>query len=508
MGLKAPLALLLFAVCLPWRAAARSFRTRTSFDEISESIGGLTRFGGTKGGTKFWTVSGNHLGSAALQVPSTILTTTILTTTTMTTTIMTTTTMTTTINLLLTTTMNAAMAAAQAAAAGAAAQASAAEQSALEAQQRANRSMAEQQANATEAPAPPPPSPTQAPLSYAANLPDASSFATEMQGMIDSASSAAAAAVTDAVHQAMSSHVHGAMDSAVDHWKESSSKTPPFCDELPTPAPTTVPVDASATTTGAPGPTTFPYKLYGEEEAYCIMRVTGVPTTTVDLGSSELGDVKVVDASDFEFWRKRGKSPPNVPVPILFHSPDSKAVQSDKVKELSLKKPVQQQGDKSAKMPIIMKKAQAPAGTASLPRVPAKTLETKNATAKSTSSQDSLEKKLLDLGIPKDRVVEFTRTTAATTNTQGKLVKPIAAENNSTNLTKAVKAEKVNQTTAKQKPLEPPKHKEVNTTKAVSQADAIAMGDAAEEALKKMNLTSDAGREPYYATGLPPGVEF
>lgn len=624
MGFR--LALQLTVIFFPCRASARSLRS--TFYEVSESLGGLSR---DASGAMFWNAGGNAHQTNVFQ-NQVYITTTMLTTTTM----MTTTTPP-------PTTTNLAQIAAAQAAAGAAAQAqaaaaqqaagmaaaqraaaaAAAQQAALSAQAQAQAAEAEKEEEPSPSPpSPPPPSPPPPAPAVPATpaMPSTGSFQTEMQGIISAATSSAANAVKAAVEESFHSHANGAMDSAVEHWKTSFSATPPFCDELTTVEPTTIlttttttttpvptlepPVLAETTTaetttttpTTTPKPTTtpFPYKLYGEHDAYCIMRVTGAPTTTVDLGSSALGEVTVVDPSDLEFLRrKNGSAIPGAPVQVMMNPmpvakasdtsipvlkasntsiPILKATQaagselksvthangSSKGKEQQQKEEREQNMTKPTE-PVFWKNWQ--------PNKPVSTNERKmlnpfmvhkvEAVGPSTKSKQNcsapaerMAKRLLNLGVPKDKVAQFVAehlekacdesedkakiANQAVESEKGKV--PILKVKTGMKIVDSFKAPapgnaKVvasqtkpavpakQEATSQKKLLVPAKQMPVKTPEVLPKAEAIAMGDAAEDALKKLKLSAptvaptvsmddDAGSRAYPITGPPPGVDF
>lgn len=84
--------------------------------------------------------------------------------------------------------------------------------------------------------------------------------------------------------------------------------------------------------------TIFPFKVYGRQ-SWCIMRATGVPTTTESLGSAGLGAEvdNFVDPSDFAMMFRKGKGPPGVPVHTFAANLDSKAPKTidDLIREAS-----------------------------------------------------------------------------------------------------------------------------------------------------------------------------
>lgn len=623
VGLKALLALLLSC-----RAAARGLRTKASFEDISSDLGSLSRFGGTNRDSKFWTVGGNglHMSSVSFQLPSTLMptTTTILTTTTppptTTTPPPTTTTMTTTIQ---TTSLNAAqaglaaqVAAAATAAAGqqaaAAARAEEAQKAAKEAQEKAKEPAKAPEPAKTGEPRPevttPPPPPPQ-------------TYEGEMRGIISKAASAAASAIKEAVAQAFNSHGPPAMDAAVKHWKATAADTPPFCDELSTPAPpsstakinptttttttprptveppvyeettqapTTTTTKGSTTTTKTAEPTTtaFAYKLYGEHNAYCIMRATGVPTTTqVDLGSSGLEPVAVVDPNDFEFLRKKGIAPPSQPVHVLAVSPPEalqseeqktkpastmkhkveaeatkryKAVQSEKEKqkqkvlnttvEVAAKVVAKWENKKQQSKPLNATEQRVAADSASESKHEKQKSNSLNATMPKIeagtvvkSEQNATDQKVVKTfsrlptvyeALPKAQKLkdECPMRKAKCTEFCGGVVKHFDCEfsskrgsidkcscgarpSKSEPVSKeefVVKPQAVQSEKEKQKPepLGAPKQSVDESSKVAQEAQATAMGEAAEDALKKLKLSSDAGSQTYLITGPPPGVDF
>jgi len=542
--LKALLALLL----LSCSAAGRSLRTRSS------SIGEA----------KFWSVGGSAAEQSASSFQLPMMTTTLNMMFTTTTAVPTVTSIgpggAVTGIPISTTTYNAAMAAM----AASNAQAAAAREKALEAREEAEKAEAEAKKDEADAakkaaeaaasantpkpePATPPPPP-----------PSPAAYGDAFNAVIANAATQLSDTIKTAVTQAFETHGPAAMNTAVALYREKEGDMPPFCDELTTPppiqtmtelpataAPRTEPpvVDANemgapATTTEAPTPaptnttappapqpTVFPYRLYAGD-AYCVMRNTGVPTTTlVDLGGQEAGaPEKVFDASDFEFLRMKGKADPGQPVRVLAHA-ESKAAPAKVEENMEAAKNKDPKKDQ----------ASAPQESAEchMRRTECNDIcKSDNSTVKNFDCKPATKEAQYNCICGNSKLVVSSdswgkgnqKQKEATPSEKGKQKPkplspppppPVTKEQSLKNVEK-----RVEDTTSK---AEMPKGKHVDEflknvekrledkkIEVLPKAEATAIGEAAEGALQKMvtDLPTVDGSEPYPISGPPPGMDM